>query len=71
MTKKDYELIASVIAGWIKNTKNLDKLGWSEGHILTGVSVLEDFAMFLDYRLAQNNPKFNRSKFLKACGIEA
>lgn len=71
MTKKDYELIAGAIKGRLNNTKNLDKLGWSEANILTGVSVLEDAAMFLAYDLARANDKFNRSKFLQACGLES
>ena len=71
MTKKDYELIASTIAGRLDNTRNLDKLGWGEGEIETGVAVLEDAAMFLAYDLARANDKFNRSKFLQACGLEA
>ena len=59
MTKKDYELIASVIkrsTEWTKPVHIWDK---------------EQIACGLAEALQAQNPKFNRSKFMKACRIEA
>ena len=55
MTKKDYELIASVLKenSWRTTRKTYESLCW------------RFMAAF-----AEHNPKFNRSKFLEACGIE-
>lgn len=65
MTKKDYELIAKVLGNKYKQVQ-----AWRNGNIeaecLT-LAYLEDFVLAFE----QNNPKFNRSKFLKACGLEA
>lgn len=57
MTKKDYELIASVIYSLY-----LGHTDWTR-------SCEQVTSRFAD-KLAENNPKFNRSKFLQACGIE-
>ena len=58
LKQKDYELIARSIVGWYK-TYNVTYL-----HLDGLVNHMAD-------RLEINNPKFNRSKFLKACGLEA
>jgi hypothetical protein len=58
MTKRDYELIAEVV----KDLRNL--------------SLVPDFEVnpqviaqtFAD-RLAKTNPRFDRAKFLRACGV--
>lgn len=71
MTKKDYELIAKAIKGRRDNTWNLDKLGWTGNEICIGISVIDDLSEFLAHDLSKQNPRFNRSKFLKACGLEA
>ena len=69
MTKKDYELIASVIRGRIENTKMLDKLDWSQKDIDTGVAVLEQLTYYLANQLETKNPKFDYNRFLTACGV--
>lgn len=56
MTKKDYELIANVIYSLYLGHEN-----WNRN----GQQVASKFAD----KLAEHNPKFNRSKFLEACGI--
>jgi hypothetical protein len=59
MTKKDYELIASSIEA-VYNDKDLDKYK-------AGISeVAYNIAEGLQY----DNPRFDRNKFLKACGID-
>lgn len=60
MTKKDYELIAGV----------LDRSAQSHAlNPFTGkslfVELVEDFAEVLE----NENPRFNREIFLKACGV--
>ncbi len=64
MTKKDYELIA----GTIKNFK----FGWIEsGGFDTGeIEAIDNLSNNLALELQAENPKFDRTKFLEACGIE-
>lgn len=57
MSKKDYELIASVIYSLYLGHED-----WRR----SGEQVASRFADML----SEKNPKFNRSKFLQACGIE-
>lgn len=57
MTKKDYELIANVIYSLY-----LGHNSWTR-------NAEQVTSRFAD-RLAEHNPKFDRTKFLKACGIE-
>lgn len=58
MTKKDYELIAGVIRS--------HNYGGVWEYIRDIDIVAESFAT----TLALHNPKFDRNKFLQACGIE-
>lgn len=57
MTKKDFELIANAINELFLGHKN-----WSRS--------LEQVANKLAEKLAETNPRFNREKFLIACGVE-
>lgn len=61
MTKKDYELIARVIARNISVANDRDQ----NQDVVFGLCHL---ATDLSRELAQTNPRFNRIKFLKACG---
>lgn len=63
MTKKDYELIAGEIA--------LEYQKYIKYNELDQAQAIWILAMHLKNAFVQNNPKFNRSKFLKACGLEA
>lgn len=60
MTKKDYELIAKGLA----KTGNRDYV--DESSAAAWYLVCNDMAD----TLAQDNPSFDRNKFLKACGAE-
>lgn len=64
MTKKHYELIARAI-----------KKQWETEARIYGKGerslVVHNTALRLAYALEDNDPKFNLSKFLRACGIEA
>ena len=59
MTKKDYELIAGVIA-----QNQADFVEGEDGHALLGI-----LSHQLANELQGDNPRFNRSTFLKACGV--
>mgnify|MGYP000930104107 FL=1 len=56
MTKKDYELIIEILA--------------DQSCELMTAGVYESLARAFTYKLALDNPKFNRDMFLTACGIE-
>ena len=62
MTRKDYELIAKAIAD-LRNA--------------TGAVMGEEFqhgakqaAQYIASALASDNPRFDRERFLKACGVQ-
>ena len=60
MTKKDYEAIAAAIA----HTKMLaDSNGYG------AYSTLEEVAEQLAAVMAADNERFDRARFLKACGV--
>ena len=58
MTKKDFELIASAV-----NELFLGHTNWHRS--------LEQVANKLAEKLAEKNPRFNKEKFLLACGVES
>lgn len=59
MTKKDYELIASVF----QYTKE-------QGINTLDTESVDITARFMATTLKLNNPKFDRARFLNACGVE-
>jgi hypothetical protein len=61
MTKTDYELIARTI-----KTTNI----WQAKAGKHGLDPLEEFTNRLANELARENPKFNRARFLAACGVQ-
>ena len=60
MTKKDYVRIAAALA------RSKDAFRGSDG---MRVQWQEDVSVIAD-ALADDNPKFDRARFLKACGVE-
>ena len=56
MTRKDYELIASVFASFADICELSETIG-------------ADIAQRLADELESNDPKFNSSRFLAACGL--
>ena len=60
MTKKDYELIAGVMARLSADFTN-------GGEDTVSLSLV---ARELADSLADTNPRFNREMFIKACGVE-
>jgi hypothetical protein len=59
MTRKDYQVIAQII----KQNRE-DFVEFEDGHTLTGI-IAHQFANYAE----QDNPRFNRAKFLTACGV--
>lgn len=64
MTKKHYELIASVINGAVISAS---EYGNEDDIAFIKESVAEPMADALE----KDNPKFDRAKFLEACGVIA
>ena len=60
MTKKDYELIA----GALKDVHNRVKIGTVE----SSYDTLSDVIATLASELEHDNPRFDRDRFLTACG---
>jgi len=58
MTRKDFELIAKVIA-------NFPRIDYATESTLEEIA--EDFAT----ALSKENPRFDTARFLKACGVSA
>lgn len=61
MTKKDFQLIADAIACNRNRETGADVLYFV---------ALNDVSFEFARVLAQTNPRFDRNRFLKACGIE-
>lgn len=59
MTKKDYELIASIIWACYHNSE-----------FYPDSSTVKRLALDIADGLEYHNERFNRNKFLQACGIE-
>lgn len=59
MTKKDYELIARNIAQVRREFRGVED----------GVNAIRDVAVFIASDLERDNPRFDRERFLIACGI--
>lgn len=72
MTKKDYQRIADVLL-YNRNQCGLPDRADNEAdrNTIAGYRVaLNDTALMLSDMLAQDNPRFDRARFLKACGFE-
>ena len=63
MTKKDYELIAFILSNDRLEVGDNKKIGEivNQQHYF--------YATGFANRLSCNNPRFNRAKFLQACGV--
>lgn len=70
MTKKDYEVIAYVINGRIENAKLSLHFGYSDEDISHALNTLSDLADMMAYEFSLDNSKFDRDKFLTACGVK-
>lgn len=69
MTKKHYSIVADTIKGRIENAELSFHFGYSKEDIKHATDTLEDLADMMAYELAQYDSKFDKDKFLKACGV--
>lgn len=60
MTKKDFELIAAALAG---------RRAFIQTEYANGRSVWDHAAYVLADALQSTNPRFDRARFLAACGV--
>lgn len=61
MTRKDFELIAGQIAIVAREFRGVED----------GTNACRDIATFLASHLEDDNPRFDRGRFLRACGIQS
>lgn len=74
MTRKDYVLIADTIAQFSRDIANDEGLTLSEKGkaILSGErAALQTIAHRLAEQLRQDNPRFDRHRFIDACQLDA
>lgn len=76
MTRKDYEMIASVLNEHLDYWKNgahatYGYVSDSDIRIQSrgGQIALRDLTITLAYELSKTNPRFDRKRFLDACGV--
>lgn len=60
MTRRDFELIAAAVKKAYESNQERGRQGEAEGAF--------DVAVSLADALVASNPRFNRERFLKACG---
>lgn len=70
MTKKDFILIAKVL----KTSKKVfsetpNKTELAEKMRKTAIATIEVIEQAFSFELSQNNPKFDKERFIKACEI--
>ena len=75
MTRKDYILIADTIRELLgdidRDKENEDLTDWSRA-VLAGERIgVHTLAQHLSYQLRQDNPRFDRARFVAACGLTA
>lgn len=66
MTRKDFELIAEVLKDNLQHAINGGNVKY-EAYTRT---VTEDVANLFAIRLREQNPRFKKERFLRACGID-
>jgi hypothetical protein len=70
MTRKDFEKIAAIIRANTPLAPNRRTLGGDAIEINIKRRTAQTIAYSLADMLAADNPRFDRAKFLKACGLE-
>ena len=63
MTKKDFELIASILKIYNNSLNNLN-------YKITGEALVREITFVFCENIASKYPKFKKDKFLIACGVE-
>ena len=64
MTRKDYVLIAAAL-------KRAREYGIDHERSTAPDETLDAACFALEHALAQDNPRFDRARFLKACGVQS
>lgn len=59
MTRKDYVLIAEAIRDSVQHSGELER------------KAIEGTAKYVSYALRRDNPRFDRGRFMAACGFPA
>lgn len=67
MTKKDYELIASIFNEYLEAFTKSEELILH--YRVTGSSVTKEMILRFARELQKENPRFDKDKFAKACGM--
>ena len=67
MTKKDYVLIAAAIRAAQAKIEDCEP-PQAHNDLLDGVAYTRDYLCDM---LAQDNPRFDRARFLAACGVQS
>lgn len=71
MTRKDYVAIASIIHPYAISAAPHTAGKVERGRIAHAASYAKDIALDIASHMANDNPRFDRARFLKACGIES
>ena len=74
MTRKDYQLIASVLKEHLSHWSSAkEKLSDDPQKLQAAHSeiALWDVATAFSYELQKTNPRFDKERFLSACGVKA
>lgn len=69
MTRKDYIMIAETFALTLAREEDIDRGNAFEGRQTTYASGVRLSIGAIADTLQRDNPKFDRKKFIKACGI--
>ena len=72
MTRKDYQLIASVLSKHIDYYESEAATLIEQGLKIQahgGANALKDLATTFSFELQKTNPRFDQERFLSACGI--
>lgn len=69
MTRKDYEIIAAGIKSQVDFINSARDFATNPDFIKVAMTTIENTAGNIAFKLGEQNPRFNRDTFLKACGI--
>ena len=69
MNKKHYIKVAAALARQNKNAQNFLDLKENDQYFRGQIVAIRDMANSLADMFAEDNPRFDRARFLSACGI--
>ncbi len=67
MTRQDFQLIADVLKGWVAQDPRMADMRGEQETTNAAVGIAHNMAS----ALAATNPRFDRARFLRACGVDA